>query len=128
MFTEKDLEQLKEKGISVDMAKDQVRNFEKGFPFIKLAAPATPGDGIIQIDKDQLKEYVQFYEENSPALDIVKFVPASGAATRMFKDLFTWRDELRKGNSSENISASDQQAAQFFAEINPLLSGMIFRM
>jgi hypothetical protein len=117
MFTEKDLEQLKEKAISVDMAKDQVRNFEKGFPFIKLSAPATPGDGIIQIDKDQLKEYVQFYEEKSPELDIVKFVPASGAATRMFKDLFTWRDELRKGKSAESIAASDKQAAQFFGEM-----------
>ncbi|MBW6478152.1 MAG: DUF4301 family protein [Bacteroidales bacterium] len=117
MFTEKDLEQLKEKGISVDMAKDQIRNFEKGFPFIKLASPATPGDGIIQIDQDQLKEYVEFYDEKYPALDIVKFVPASGAATRMFKDLFTWRDELRKGKSAENIAASDKQAAQFFAEM-----------
>jgi hypothetical protein len=117
MFTEKDLEQLKEKGISVDMAKDQVRNFKKGFPFIKLASPATPGNGIAQIDQDQLKEYMEFYEENSPALDIVKFVPASGAATRMFKDLFTWRDELSKGKSAENIAESDKQAARFFAEM-----------
>ncbi len=117
MFTENDLEQLKGKGISVYMAKDQIRNFEKGFPFVKLAAPATLGDGIIQIDNDQLKEYVEFYEKNSPALDIVKFVPASGAATRMFKDLFSWRDMLRKGSAAEDIAASDQQAARFFGEM-----------
>jgi len=117
MFTEKDLEQLKEKRISVDMAKAQIRNFEKGFPFIKLAAPATPGNGIMQIDKDQMNEYIQYYEQNFTELNIVKFVPASGAATRMFKDLFTWRDELRKGTSADDIAASDKQAAQFFAEL-----------
>ena len=120
MFTEKDLEQLREKDISVDMAKDQIRNFKKGFPFIKMAAPATPGDGIIQIDKDQLKEYVQFYEKKSPDLDIVKFVPASGAATRMFKELFTWRDELRRGASVDEIASSDKNAAEFFAELKTI--------
>ncbi len=117
MFTEKDLQQLKEKGISVEMAKEQVRNFENGFPYIKLAAPATIDDGILKIENDRMQEYISFFEQKAPKLDIVKFVPSSGAATRMFKDLFTWRDELRKGTSVEQLSAENNQAARFFDEM-----------
>lgn len=117
MFTEKDLRQLKEKGISTEMVQDQVQKFEKGFPYVKLAAPATPGDGIIQIDEKRFKEYMDLYNEEAPQRDVLKFVPASGAATRMFKDLFSWREKLHSGMTADKVAAEDKEAAKFFEQM-----------
>lgn len=114
MFSEKDLKQLSEKGISRQSVHEQLENFKKGFPPIRLVAPATPGKGIFVLEEARVQELVSHYDTLSPDLDIVKFVPASGAATRMFKDLFAWRDLLKEGRKIADIIAADKQAATFF--------------
>lgn len=90
MFTEKDLDQLKEKGISEAIVARQIENFKKGFPFIKLNRPATLGDGIRKMTEQEISYYEGFYKEKSADKSITKFVPASGAASRMFKKLFNY--------------------------------------
>lgn len=117
MFTKDDLTQLSRKGISEEMAMEQVSNFEKGFPFIKLAAPATTSSGLLKLTDRQLEEFVSYFEQESGKLGILKFVPASGAATRMFKDLFTWRDQLGQGISARQLRKQDPAADVFFSSI-----------
>ena len=78
---------LERHGIDKDQVNEQIRNFEKGFPFIRLEAPATLGKGIVSLSEQELDQYVGLYESQGRNLDILKFVPASGAASRMFKDL-----------------------------------------
>ncbi|MGL4292293.1 MAG: DUF4301 family protein [Bacteroidales bacterium] len=89
MFTQEDLELLKKKGISSEKAESQLNDFKQGFPYLKLKAPASIGHGILLIPEDEKDHYRQAWEnylrENK---QILKFVPASGAASRMFKDLF----------------------------------------
>lgn len=117
MFTQEDLLQLEKKGITPAMATEQVENFKKGFPFIKLAAPATTLSGILKMGNKELNENVTFFEQTSGRLGILKFVPASGAATRMFKDLFSWRDKLQQGHSAQELKKEDENAKLFFDKI-----------
>jgi len=87
MFTEKDLIQIRNKGIQPEKIEEQINCFRKGFPFISLHAPATTEDGIRKLGEQDLQTFITAYDQYKRGKRIVKFVPASGAATRMFKDL-----------------------------------------
>jgi hypothetical protein len=101
MFTSTDLQLLVKKGIKPDQVHRQLENFRKGFPFISLVKPAVVGDGITLLQDEELDDLVLYFKQESSKKHIVKFVPASGAATRMFKDLFDFLNSLRQGKSSE---------------------------
>lgn len=94
MFREKDLTQLNEKGVTAREAELQIEYLRKGFPFMKLSKAATINHGIIKLSEKQLKDFIDVYDKADNLVKI-KFVPASGAATRMFKALFEF-DELFK--------------------------------
>jgi hypothetical protein len=99
-FTSKDHELIRKKGISPEEIKVQLENFNKGFPPITLIAPATDGDGIIQLSEKEVTAYAKKYQKKLPDLRVIKFVPASGAASRMFKDLFEYMNKA-EGNTGE---------------------------
>ncbi len=92
MLQQQDYQQLKEKGISPEEIGLQIENFRKGFPFVKLVAPATKGQGIQVFDEKEAHELAAFFEEYGPQHELIKFVPASGAASRMFKHLFEFME------------------------------------
>ncbi|MBP5536116.1 MAG: DUF4301 family protein [Bacteroidales bacterium] len=90
-FTPGDLQQIASLGIPVDSVYNQLKNFHDGFPHIKLSAPATPDNGgILQLSDDDIARYIDKYATLGADKIILKFVPASGAATRMFKDLYAF--------------------------------------
>jgi hypothetical protein len=93
MFSKEDLELFKAREILPEQVEVQLENFRKGFPFIHLDAPATPGNGIIQLSDQDIEKYTRIYEDRRSQLDVVKFVPASGAATRMFKEFFAYLEK-----------------------------------
>ena len=103
MFTDKDLQQFKEKGIEVSQVERQLENFKKGFPFVRLAAPATVGNGIIAFSEQEADNWENYYQNHFADHDILKFVPASGAASRMFKHLHEFRQKYR--GTPEDIAA-----------------------
>lgn len=89
--TPKDLAQLNELGLSVERVQAQIDNFKEGFPKTQLDAPATPDNGGIHVLNDkEIARYEKQYRTLGKGLRILKFVPASGAATRMFKDLYAF--------------------------------------
>lgn len=88
MFTKSDLKQIKERGSKLDTVNLQIENFKMGFPFLKIEKAATPVDGIIVLDRKEIDSLIVAYDNQSQQKQIVKFVPASGAASRMFKLLF----------------------------------------
>lgn len=111
MLTLQDEKQLKEKGISMARAEAQLACFEKGFPFLKLDAAATIGKGILRPDDKERREYLAAWNHYIQGERvIVKFVPASGAASRMFKDLF----EFLAGERSEPVTPAEKE---FFSHI-----------
>lgn len=87
-FSEQQLLQIKAKGISLAEVMRQLNRFSTGMLYVDLDRPATDGDGIITFSGEQCRHYEDFFNRMAPNLTILKFVPASGAATRMFKDLF----------------------------------------
>lgn len=89
MFTVKDLELLSEKGISEKQIEEQLACFRKGFPFLEITASASIEKGILVITKEQQISYIEAWDAYlANNKKIVKFVPASGAASRMFKNLY----------------------------------------
>ena len=89
MITLQDKEFLAQKGISEEQIAEQLACFEKGFPYLKLAAAASVDNGILAPATDMQKKYLDAWDAYTQTDKvIVKFVPASGAASRMFKNLF----------------------------------------
>lgn len=87
---------LAEKGISADKLQDELRMLQSGFPYLKIEAAATLGHGISSFDEKEKENYKKIWNEYlASGGKVVKMVPASGAASRMFKDLFSFAN----GNS-----------------------------
>lgn len=111
MLTQDDKALLSKKGISEEQIAAQLDCFKKGFPFLKLEAAASVGNGIVSPDACALKNYVQAWEDyKKEGHVIMKFVPASGAASRMFKNLFEFL------GSDNDVPTTDFEK-KFFAEI-----------
>lgn len=90
-FSPKDLEQISEKGISQSQIERQLDEFKTGFPYLKLEAAAGVGNGIQAIPADAISKYIDLWNQYKMGdKKILKFVPASGAASRMFKNLFAF--------------------------------------
>ncbi|MBR1688225.1 MAG: DUF4301 family protein [Prevotella sp.] len=91
MLSQEDLKQIAQKGITEEQITNQLNEFKTGFPFLKLEAAASIGHGIVAPDEEERKKLVNAWNEYKAAgRRIVKFVPASGAASRMFKDMFAF--------------------------------------
>ena len=112
MFTKEDIKQIEQRGSTVQTVEEQVERFRKGFPWLKIVAPATPALGIQVLNDEQVEAAVKYYEA-AQINGKCKFVPASGAASRMFKDLFSGLDALKAGKEL----ADDAPAAKFVDQI-----------
>ena len=111
MLTQQDKEFLAKKGISEEKLNTQLNSFKTGFPFLKLAGAASPGKGITVPSESEQKDYLNAWNEYLNGTGkVLKFVPASGAASRMFKNLFEFLD----GN---NDTPADDFMKKFFDNI-----------
>lgn len=91
MLTEKDKKQIEGRGMTVAQVEHQLDEIKKGFPFLKLEAAAAVGKGITALDDKAQKEAESRWQQyKADGHKIVKFVPASGAASRMFKNMFAF--------------------------------------
>jgi hypothetical protein len=77
-------------GMSPTIVSEQLENFQNGFPFLSITAPATPENGIKVLSEEEIAHFLDTYPAKAGQIEVVKFVPASGAASRMFKDLFSF--------------------------------------
>lgn len=92
MLSQEDLKQIAGKGINEAQVENQLEQFKQGFPFLRIEAAAGIGRGIVAPTDNERSKYVNAWNEYKAGGDkkIVKFVPASGAASRMFKDMFAF--------------------------------------
>ena len=114
MFSEKDLTLISSKGISLENLNQQLKNFEEGFPFMPLEKPATIGEGILRTTPQQEDMFVRYYEQNVDQNQIYKFVPASGAASRMFKALFAFMESYDGSKDAKKKFKEDQSNSSLF--------------
>ena len=94
-LTNKDKQQLETLNISIDQVERQINQFKTGFPYSDLVAPATIGNGIIKFTDAEVQELIKQFEEDKEYYDILKFIPASGAASRMFKTIYSFVEEYK---------------------------------
>ena len=99
MFTANDKKQIEAKGLTIEKVETQIELFKTGVPFANLTDAATIDHGILKLSEEKEKEYISYFEDNLKDLALTKFVPASGAATRMFKFLFQFLEDCSTGNS-----------------------------
>lgn len=101
-FTEEDLKYIENRGNSLNKIKQQLFYFKNGIPQTNLVKPATIGDGITSLSPNELHDYVSYFDTQKEGYSIEKFVPASGAASRMFKFLSSFLNEFDKENQTIN--------------------------
>ena len=94
-LTNKDKQQLETLNISTDQVERQINQFKTGFPYSDLVAPATIGNGIIKFSNTEIQELIKQFDEDKEYYDILKFIPASGAASRMFKNIYSFVEEYK---------------------------------
>ncbi|MDR0428313.1 MAG: DUF4301 family protein [Dysgonamonadaceae bacterium] len=93
MLSPTDLKQLQEKNITSEQIEEQLHYFRQGFPFVRLAGNASIEKGIEFVPEEEQKRTLNAWSDYlEQDREIVKFVPASGAASRMFKNLFAFLD------------------------------------
>ena len=124
MLSPKDIKQIEERGASLQQVKVQIEQFKNGFPWMKIVGPATPDRGIKVLDAQAVEAAVNYYKQ-ADIKGKSKFVPASGAASRMFKDMFGGLEKLESGEDLPADAPGAKLAARIkdFAFYTPELFG-----
>lgn len=122
LFTDKDAAQIAARGQTPGDIERQMENFRQGFPYLDIDRAAVAGDGIFTPDTKSIDYFTQEYRSAAAGKTIVKFVPASGAATRMFKDLFTYA-ETGQPNPSALTTVEHIQEFAFWEAVRPAAEG-----
>jgi len=122
-FTSEDLKQIEERNIPPADIRSQLETFIKGIPFVKLDRPASVSDGIKLLEAEDFNHLLKSHRKAAAAGRLTKFVPASGAASRMFKSLLKLSGEFEEfdlGKLKKSASNGDTDAEfgmTFFANI-----------
>lgn len=122
-FSDNDLQQFAARKIPVVTVRKQLEQFREGFPPAHLQKPATPGDGLEQLNKDQIEGYVKLFNNGLAKGRVSRFVPASGAASRMFKLLLSFNsryDEILEKAVAAEAAAGSEDHQQFLLFIENL--------
>jgi hypothetical protein len=111
-FTEKDIEQIKTLGLKPSDVNKQLQTYRRGSAYLKLVRPCSPGDGIRSFTAVERDRLIRLYNAEAGKNKILKFVPASGAASRMFAAWFAAADQGSFGSAALDRS--------FFADLRKM--------
>lgn len=122
-YTKEDLKTFKHRDIKAEQIDQQLENFQHGFNFVELSEPATTVNGILRLEAEEEDALLENYEVARKNYTMIKMVPASGSATRMFKDLFTFMDTYQ-GTEEEFLDFVQKKGAgtmhYFFEKLEEL--------
>ncbi|WP_445733379.1 DUF4301 family protein [Mariniflexile sp.] len=131
MFTDKDIQQINDSGLTVEKVQSQMELIKSGMSYAHLVEAASIGNGILKIDGNRREEYIRLFDNKCNDLSIVKFVPASGAATRMFNFLFQFLKDFdpNKENIESYISKNkDLEVFLSGLEKLPFFEDVVFKI
>lgn len=123
LLTEEDLALIKESGMNQADVSSQIEIFKKGIPFLRLARPCVIGDGIDTLAAEDLHRLGQVFSRSAQSGRAMKFVPASGAASRMFKSLLSVKDhyeQINRGKRSTDPDEKDPDYKEFLQFISKI--------
>jgi len=117
-FSEKDKQQLKEKGIVQEKVLNQIETFKEGIPFVNLNKAAIVGDGIRRFTDDEEQSLMKTFDAKKNECSLLKFVPASGAASRMFKAFFNFLEvyQPQKETLENYFKRTNDKDLKFFSD------------
>lgn len=126
MFTAEDLDQIKTKGLTAEQVNTQLTVLRRGCPRLILDRPATAGDGIVRLSAEREQALLELYGEHCQQGRFSKFVPASGAASRMFRSLLALHEALAAAKEgikplealAQSGDACDHDAFLFFTNLS----------
>ncbi|MDD3756322.1 MAG: DUF4301 family protein [Bacteroidales bacterium] len=124
-FNERDKKIIIDHGLSIEEVNRQIEILRKGMNYIELIRPATINNGIIELDDIKKNYYKNKFEKDQYFYTIEKFVPASGAATRMFKALYQYLDKYdnaKPSTSGLEWFFNNIQKFAFFDDLQKALS------
>ncbi len=116
MFTEKNIKQIKNHGLSEAKIIKQLNIFNEGIPFANVVEAASTGNGIAVLSTKEQNHFASLFDDKIDELDLLKFTPASGAATRMFQFLHRFLDEFdfEKDNIDEFLQKEENNDLEKF--------------
>ena len=124
MFNEKDLNLIQARGANLETIHEQIENFKTGFPYLNVIKAATIDDGMIRLGDAKAAKLAKDFDDQAFNLKLLKFVPASGAASRMFKSLFAALEE-DKIDKSVNEFLERLQEFAFYNNLSKLVGSEI---
>ena len=123
MLSPSDIEYIRSRGTTEEKIARQIERFRRGATAVTLDRPATVGDGIVRVAEDEKPRLAALHDEAARAGRCLKFVPASGAATRMFKD---WHAVLNRGGFGSRAEfdafAESLPRYAFYGDLREVLS------
>ena len=135
-FSSRDFLQIKEYGIPLKKIKQQLKFYKTGIDKTVLVEPAEVFNGIVKFTEDEIQQKANFYDDNKSNLKLIKFVPASGAASRMFQFLNEFLNDFDIENESINAYINRKKDIElsifivglekfpFFEAVNKKLKGI----
>ncbi len=114
MFSTKDKKQIEARGSHLGTVLAQIENFKNGFPYLQIEEAASVDQGILSLSEQEIKKNITYYDERiNNGVRPIKFVPASGAASRMFKALFEAQEDMEKGEPENIVLEANKAAKQY---------------
>jgi hypothetical protein len=107
---------LAQKGLTEADIEKQLSLIKAGTKHVKLLRPCSVGDGVFRLTRNEVKEAVANFETSLNSLSVEKFIPASGAATRMFKSVFQWIEKPLKHEEEINKFFTKAEVLASFEE------------
>lgn len=118
MFTEQDIQQINNHGLTVEKVKAQVKFMTSGMVYSNLLEAAIIGNGVLKCDLEKKQGHIDRFEANQNNLSIVKFTPASGAASRMFEFMYEFLNEFDAAKESiESYSKKNKEISIFLKNL-----------
>ena len=118
MFSEKDKNQIKNRGSEIETVHSQIIKFKSGFPYLQIEDAASVGNGIIRLSEEDLAKRIDLYDSKvSENTQPLKFIPASGAASRMFKAMFEALESFNNGDSEETVFSANNSVKEYSDDI-----------
>jgi hypothetical protein len=122
IFAELDIGRIRKEGLTVHQVLKQIDLFKKGVFPVRLNRPCTINDGIITIPERDLNSITALHEEEARKGRMLKFVPASGAASRMFRDWYRYLEKSDFGSGEGKGFSGDLKKFAFFSDLRNVIS------
>ena len=123
-FSENDIKQIHQHGLNLDEVNRQLKILKEGLPYTEVLEPALVGNGIVRLNEEQIQKYLSVFEQQNQHYSIEKFVPASGAATRMFKEWVFFHNNYKPGRDYYERFVKKHQLETFDPVLEDFLNNL----